>query len=43
MTGVNGEVETVLVLDSTKERKDNSFITAFTDHCSILRNISLSQ
>ena len=23
MTGANGEVETVLVLDNTKERKDN--------------------
>lgn len=43
MTGANGEVETVLILDSTKERKDKSFIILFTDHCSILRSISLSQ
>lgn len=43
MTGTNGEVETVLVLDSTKEGQDKSFIILFTDDCSILRSTSLSQ
>lgn len=44
MTGGRGEVEIVLISDSTKDRKDNQiFILLFTDHCIILRSISLSQ
>lgn len=44
MTDASGEVEIVLISDSTTGRKDNQiFIFLFTDYCNILRSISLSQ